>query len=88
MTLENQFPTETGSPADANFHDRRDPIVQRTAPGLERRQFYDVRETLSPEAAELGAAIDHYKLVNRRRYISYEEMLSVITSLGYKKTSQ
>ena len=87
MTTENQFPNGTGSPADADFFDRRDPVVQRNAPGLERRQFFDARETLSPEAAELGAAIDQYKLVNRRRYISYEEMLSVITSLGYAKNS-
>ncbi len=88
MTTENQFPTGTGSPVDADFFDRRDPVVQRTAPGLERRQFYDAREALSSEAAELGAAIDQYKLVNRRRYISYEEMLSVITALGYTKTGE
>ena len=88
MTTENHYPTGTGSPADADFFDRRDPVIQRTSPGLERRQFYDAREALSPDAAELGAAIDQYKLVNRRRYISYEEMLSVITSLGYAKTSK
>ena len=40
---------------------------------------------LSAEAAELGRAIDQYKLINRRRYITYEEMLSVIKELGYKK---
>lgn len=85
MTTENQFPSGADHSADSHFFDRRDPETQRNAPGLERRQFYDVREQLSPDAAELGAAIDQYKLVNRRRYISYEEMLSVIKSLGYEK---
>ena len=82
MTTENQNPSGTGIPAESHFFDRRDPVTQRNAPGLERRQFYDARETLSPDAIELGAAIDQYKLVNRRRYISYEEMLSVIKSLS------
>jgi hypothetical protein len=40
---------------------------------------------LSADAAELGSAIDQYKLLNRRRYITYEEMLGVIKSLGYSK---
>lgn len=53
--------------------------------GNERRQFSDSHEQLSPEASELGKAIDQYKLINRRRYITYEEMLSVIKSLGYSK---
>lgn len=53
--------------------------------GTERRQFSDSHDQLSPEASELGKAIDQYKLVNRRRYITYEEMLSVIKSIGYSK---
>jgi hypothetical protein len=32
-------------------------------------------------------AIDGYKLQNRRRYITFEEMLHVIHSLGYTKTT-
>ena len=31
-------------------------------------------------------AIDQYKLLHRRRFITYEEMLSVFQSLGYEKT--
>lgn len=88
MTTNNQFPTGNGIPTGVDFVDRRDPVIQRTAPGLERRQFSDARESLSPDAAELGTAIDQYKLVNRRRYITYEEMLSVIRSLGYAKSGK
>jgi len=40
---------------------------------------------MSADASELGKAIDQYKLINRRRYISYEEMLGVIKALGYSK---
>ena len=73
---------------DPNFVDRRNPVTQRkSGGGLERRQFTNSHSELSPEAAELGQAIDQYKLVNRRRYITYEEMLSVIKSLGYEKKS-
>lgn len=67
------------------FVDRRSGVHKRNSPGLERRQFTDGHANLSPEAAELGHAIDQYKLERRRRYISYEEMLSVIKSLGYTK---
>jgi hypothetical protein len=70
----------------ANFVDRRDPDAQRKTPGIERRQFSNSHQELSPEAAELGRAIDQYKLVNRRRFITYEEMLGVIKQLGYSKS--
>ena len=70
------------------FIDRRSPSNQRSAPGLERRQFSDAREQLSPDAAELGSAIDQYKLLHRRRYITYEEMLAIIKSLGYEKKTE
>jgi hypothetical protein len=65
--------------------DRRsyDPGVGR--PARERRQFANSHEDLSPEACELALAIDEYKLVHRRRFITYEEMLSVVKSLGYHK---
>ena len=49
----------------------------------ERRQFTNSLDGLSPEAADLARAIDGYKLRHRRRFITYEEMLSVIKSLGY-----
>ena len=76
-----------GNPSmDASaFVDRRTPASSKNAPGLERRQFSDSYQELSPDAAELGGAIDQYKLMNRRRYISYEEMISIVKSLGYSK---
>ncbi len=68
------------------FVDRRhaDPIV--ATPPRERRQFTNSHEELSPPAAELARAIDAYKLRHRRRFITFEEMLSVIQSLGYSKS--
>ena len=51
----------------------------------ERRQFTNSHEELSPAARELARAIDTYKLRHRRRFITFEEMLSVIQSLGYSK---
>lgn len=71
----------------ATFVDRRSPQNRQTAPGVERRQFSDSYQDLSPDAAELGSAIDQYKLINRRRYISYEEMISIVKSLGYTKNN-
>jgi hypothetical protein len=69
---------------EAAFIDRR-AATTSNASGFERRQFSDGHRDLSPDAAELGIAIDQYKLINRRRYITYEEMLGVIKSLGYTK---
>jgi NTP pyrophosphatase (non-canonical NTP hydrolase) len=54
-------------------------------PERERRQFVNSYDGLSPEAGELARAIDQYKLAHRRRFITYEEMLTVITELGYHK---
>ena len=67
------------------FVDRRgyDAAGQNLA--SERRQFTNSHEDLSPDAQELAQAIDGYKLRHRRRFITHEEMLSVITSLGYHK---
>lgn len=54
-------------------------------PVVERRQFADSHAGLSPEARELAAAIDNYKRAHRRRFITHEEMVAVIKSLGYSK---
>lgn len=70
-----------------------EPFVERRGSGghsnvppeRERRQFANSHEGLSPDAQELAQAIDSYKLVHRRRFITYEEMLSVVKSLGYHK---
>lgn len=67
------------------FVDRRDHAFAREAPTGERRQFSSSYDDLSPEAADLARAIDEYKIRHRRRFITYEEMLSVVHSLGYHK---
>ena len=54
-------------------------------PPRERRQFANSYEELTPEARELAQAIDSYKLMHRRRFITYEEMLSVVKTLGYRR---
>jgi hypothetical protein len=72
------------APPPAPFVDRRkgegDSAVNR-----ERRQFTNSHEELTPDARELANAIDSYKLMHRRRFITFEEMLSVVKSLGYHK---
>jgi hypothetical protein len=70
---------------EANFVDRRSSQSATKSPAGERRQFANSHEGLSPEARELALAIDHYKLAHRRRFITYEEMLFVVKSLGYQK---
>lgn len=69
----------------AGFVDRRSHDPWDTSPALERRQFANSHDDLSPDAQELACAIDAYKLHHRRRFITYEEMLSVVKSLGYRK---
>ena len=51
----------------------------------QRRQFADSHDELSSEARELAQAVDAYKLTHRRRFITHEEMLHVIKSLGYQR---
>jgi hypothetical protein len=67
------------------FVDRRNYGAGADSPVGERRQFTNSHDGLSPEARELALAIDHYKLAHRRRFITYEEMLGVVKSLGYNK---
>ncbi|WP_235934750.1 hypothetical protein [Candidatus Laterigemmans baculatus] len=55
------------------------------SPAGERRQFASSHQGLSPAARELALAIDRYKLEHRRRYVTFEEMLQVISALGYQK---
>jgi len=67
------------------------PFVERrksdgSAPGgVERRQFAGSRDHLSAEARELAEAIDAYKLRTGKRYITIEEVLEVVKSLGYHR---
>lgn len=71
--------------ANTIFRDRRDANYTATPPGVERRQFSNSHDELSPQARELAIAIDEYKLRHRRRFITYEEILHVIEELGYAK---
>ncbi len=68
-----------------SFVDRRNYAVTTARPSVERRQFTNSHEGLSDEARELAVAIDEYKVHHRRRFITYEEMLTVIKDLGYRR---
>lgn len=68
-----------------SFVERRNPAQPCDEPIFERRQFANSYDELSPEAAELARAIDSYKMQHRRRFITFEEMLGVIKSLGYTR---
>lgn len=68
----------------AVFVDRRNPDSTE-APVRERRQFTNSHDGLSDDAAELARAIDRYKLHNRRRFVTYEEILAVVKELGYSR---
>ena len=67
------------------FVDRRTSGSPEDHLARERRQFANNHDDLSPDAAELARAIDGYKLQHRRRFITFEEMLAVIKSLGYQR---
>ena len=68
-----------------NFNDRRRSFGEFRPAGPERRQFQDARVSCNPDAMELADAIDGYKLTHRRRFITFEELHDVISSLGYRK---
>ncbi len=80
---ENSITTEASAATTPAFIDRR--VSDDRSGGFERRQFGNSHSTLSPDARELAEAIDSYKVLHRRRYITFEEMLKVIHSLGYQK---
>lgn len=77
--------SQATAPSSTNFLDRRSYAPGGQEPVRERRQFTNSHDELSPEAQELASAIDMYKLNHRRRFITYEEMLQVMKSLGYRK---
>lgn len=68
-----------------DFIDRRSHDAPALARKHERRQFGSTHDRLSPDARELAEAIDEYKLRHRRRFITFEEMLAVFKSLGYRR---
>ena len=67
-----------------DFVERRQASGARADAG-ERRQFVDARKNSRPEVVELAEAIDRYKLLHRRRFITFDELYDVIASLGYAK---
>jgi hypothetical protein len=69
---------------DSTLLNHRNAASKVCAAGHERHQFADSHEGLSPAAIELAVAIDNYKMQHRRRFITYEEILGVIESLGYR----
>jgi len=77
--------TQTLQSPSSVFVDRRDRRSDSSWPSRERRQFANSHDGLSPDATDLANAVDQYKLMHRRRFITYEEMLAVIQSLGYHK---
>ncbi len=77
----------TQQPNDG-FPDRRSNAAAPAKHATERRQFGNSHIGLSPAALELAQAIDDYKMKYRRRYITCEEMLKVIQTLGYAKQEE
>jgi hypothetical protein len=73
------------APATEGFVDRRAEAAQVPATA-ERRQFGNSHLGLSDDGRELALAIDRYKLENHRRYLTCDEMIQVLSELGYKKT--
>lgn len=68
------------------FVDRRSrPTEEAGYSGPNRRQFSNSYNSGRPEVDELARAIDEYKLQNRRRFITYEELYDVMAGLGYRK---
>lgn len=77
------FPASVSPEPSSQFVDRRQ--QGGAGGGGERRQFGSSHEGLSEAGRELALAIDQYKLQHHRRYITCDEMLLVISSLGYQK---
>lgn len=69
----------------STFEDRRTGDGASRPGGPERRQFQDSRNSENADAVELAEAIDRYKSTHRRRFITFEELHSVIENLGYAK---
>ena len=78
----------TGVPAEngKSFFDRRNLAEDKTN-RPERRQFGSSHSGLSEAGRELALAIDEYKIQHHRRYLTCDEMLTVLSALGYSKSS-
>jgi hypothetical protein len=82
---ENRVMSMLTPPMAKPFVDRRGSSDVNAPQGAERRQFADSHAELSPSAQELANAVDNYKLMHRRRFVTYEEILNVVKSLGYSR---
>lgn len=78
-------PADAQNPSSPLTADRRNAQVLPVPPGVERRQFGSSYHDLSPAARDLATAMDTYKVRHRRRFVTYEEILFVVESLGYRK---
>jgi hypothetical protein len=76
---------QTSNAAGDGFVDRRQIPPDGNHNPAERRQFGSSHAGLSDDGRELALAIDKYKLQNHRRYLTCDEMLKVLTDLGYSK---
>ncbi len=96
MSLQSHTTTPTGdnlptaAMAAASSSAEKKPFVDRRRSNSsdvrnERRQFGSSHSGLTDEGRELASAIDQYKVQNHRRYITCDEMLAVITELGYRR---
>lgn len=83
-------PNDVGSTdateSQRDFIDRRN-IADPESRGPERRQFGSSHAGLSDDGRELALAIDQYKIQHHRRYLTCDEMIRVLSSLGYSKQS-
>ncbi|MFO0013415.1 MAG: hypothetical protein ACK553_11775 [Planctomycetota bacterium] len=70
-------------PSAIPFVDRRK--RDENVNGQERRQFGNSYRELSPRGKELAEAVDQFKLLHRRRYVTAEELLTIIEALGYRR---
>jgi hypothetical protein len=70
---------------DPDFVDRRKRGADSDKAGFERRQFRDGNRSARPEVAEFADAIDEYKITHRRRFVTFEELFDVMSSLGYHR---
>ncbi len=64
--------------------DRRRTYPDFSPGGQDRRQFGANYDDLSPQGRELGLAVDAYKVLHHRRFITPGELLDVVKQLGYQ----
>jgi hypothetical protein len=74
---------QTLAPEQTTFVDRRQTGASHA--GVERRQFSPSYDSNRPEVNELAQAVDQYKLMHRRRFITFEELYDLIVALGYHR---